>query len=282
MRVVAAISTETVREGCRRHGLTGVEAVALARALTVGCLLVTLTKRDDERVRLSISSAGPIRQILVDARGDGSVRGMSMSRLSAPVQPAEDARVRLGGFIRGGAIQVTRDLGLEQPYQGVVALHTGEIDEDLERYLEDSEQLPSVLRCGVVLDGRGEPVAAGGILVQTLPGSDADRLAGLRERVAGGALDDVLRQPRTPAAIVGLALGGEPFDAMSETPLRFHCGCDRQRAIAVVSTLGAEDIDRLADEQERTEVRCEFCGDVQVLDRDDLRAVAHALRRTRS
>jgi len=277
IRVVAAVTTDTVREGCRRHGLRGVEAMALGRGLTAGCLLATLTKTEDERLRLSLQSSAAIKSMLVDARGNGTVRGCITSRLKAPVMPQGE---QIGAFVGSGQLVITRDLGLPKPYQGVVPLSSGEIDEDIETYLNGSEQLPSVLRCRVILDSAGDVVRAGGVLCQTFPESDPESLEPLRGVLLG--LTSLLQKDRTPEELMGFALLGGKFDAMAQSELSYHCVCGRDRALSVVSSLGAEDIDKLATEQESTEIRCSFCGDTYTLSADDLRALAVTLRETRS
>lgn len=277
IRVVTAVTTQTVIEGCRRHGLLGVEAIALARGITAACLLATLTKNDDERLRLAMQSSGAIRSMLVDARGDGTVRGCITSRLRSSVQIDDD---RIGEFVGSGQIMITRDLGLPNPYQGVVPLTSGEIDEDLENYLTASEQLPSVLRCRVILSSSGEVVRAAGVLCQTFPDADPEELEPIRGVLLG--LTDLLREERTPKELMGFALLGGSFDAMAESKLSYKCGCGRGRALSVLSTLGAQDIEKLADEQESTEVKCSFCGDAYTLTASDLRELATSMRDTRS
>ena len=277
IRVVTAVCTETVREGCRRHDLRGVEAVVLGRSLIAGCLLATLTKREDERTRIAVQSSGAIRSILVDARGDGTVRGCLTSRLEIPVDYDGEG---IGPFLGQGQLVVTRDIGLPRPYQGVVPLATGEIDDDLQRYLSGSEQLPSVLRCRVILGTGGEVVRAAGVLCQTFPGAPAEVLEPVRAALSG--FEDLLRADRTAHELMGFSLGGGEFEAMAESPLSYYCGCGRDRAMSVVSTLGAEDIEKLSTEQESTEVRCHFCGDVYVLSAADLRELAATIRESRS
>lgn len=277
IRVVTALTTQTVREGCRRHELSGVEAIAFARGITAGCLLATLTKSEDERLRLAVQSSGAIKSMLIDARGDGTVRGCLTSRLRGTVHPDSD---RIGTFVGSGQLAVTRDLGLPNPYQGVVPLTNGEIDQDIEHYLNESEQLPSVLRCAVVLGADGEVKRSAGVLCQTFPESDREALEPIRGILLG--LHDLLLQDRTPEELMGFALFGGEFEAMKSSPLTYQCGCGRQRALSVVATLGAEDIDKLSTEQDATHVRCSFCGDVYTLSAADLRELAASLRDTRS
>jgi len=284
IRVVAAVTTGLVREAARRHGLRSAAAVLLGRGLTAGCLLTTLTKRDDERVRIAMHADGPLGRVLVDARGDGRVRGCFLSERAAKLHVRTGpGRACLGPMVGSGHITVTRDLGLENSYQGVVELRSGELDEDLERYLGDSEQLPSVLRCHVAVGPDGEVERAAGVLAQTFPGSEPERLDRLRGQLGGDGIADVLRHDRSPEELVGFSLGGEEFHVMeAPTELRFACECGPQRALAVVSTLGAEDIDALADERGGTDVRCNYCGESYALTEIELRELAEQLREQRS
>lgn len=287
LRVVAAVTTGVVAEASARHGLRGLEVVALGRALTAGFLLTTLAKRVGERTRLAIRGAGPLRGLLVDCRGDGEggaggmhVRGCLQRHLTA----AERERVASVAEAVGtsGTLTVTRDLGLEQRYQGSVDVVSGEVDRDLEHYLNVSEQLPSVLACEVVLGATGAVQRAAGLLCQTFPGGDTEELERLRAELDGGGLADLLRQDRGCEALVGFALGGGEYEAMERSALRFQCTCGPLRARGVVSILGAADIEALAGEQAVTEVKCEFCGVVYALTADELRALAAEIRRGRS
>lgn len=286
LRLLAAVTTDLVVEACRRHELRGVEAVALGRALTAGCLLTTLTKSAHERLRVELRSDGPLGGLLVDARGDGSVRGCLLRSLGE--HPLRDilepkaGRLPLSPFFgRRGTLTVTRDLGLENRYQGTVDLAVGEVDRDLEHYLNASEQIPSLLRCEVVLDADRGVARAAGLLCQTFPGGDREQLDAIR-----GTLDDglptLLLQPRAPHELVSFALGGAGFAEMERSSLAFRCGCGPEVARSVASTLGADDLDALADEQDQTEVRCSYCGERYFLRPDDLRALAAELRRQRS
>ena len=280
-RVVGAITTNLVVEACRRHRLSGLEAVVLGRALTAGCLLATLTKNDDERVRIEARGDRRVKQILIDARSDGKVRGLLTTR-TWPVSEATDHegsfRTRVANLVGGGRIVVTRDIGLEKEYQGVVGLDVGEIDEDLERYLTNSEQLPSVLACEVELDAAGQVVRAAGILCQTFPGASPAVLEPLRSFVRDGGLADLLRHERTVEEVVAFALLGEAYQSMERRALEFYCPCGRQRALSVVSTLGAADVEQLAAEHEVTSVTCHYCGDETVLTSADLRELAAKMR----
>ena len=339
LRVVAAVTTGVVAEASARHGLRGVEVVALGRALTAACLLTTLA-RTGERMRLAMRSSGPLRGLLVDCQSEGegpavlAPRGegrhaaslglvaagvvdeprstpgtASFRRLTSDDDPGARRRADLRHGVLGvrgclqrrltaaeqgcgltvaaavgpsGTMTVTRDLGLEQRYQGTVEVVSGEVDRDLEHYLNVSEQLPSVLACEVVLGATGTVQRAAGVLVQTFPGGETDGLVQLRAAIDAGGLTDLLRQDRGCEALIGFSLGGDTFEAMERSTLQFRCTCGMERARSVVAILGAADVEALAGEQERTDVKCEFCGEVYVMTADELRALAAEIRRGRS
>ena len=167
-RVVAATTTQTVREIARRHDARGVAAVALGRAVTAGLTLATLTK-DEEQVTLQVLGDGPLGGVTVDARSSGRVRAY-LKHPGAVPQSGEFGSVRVSlaeAVGTKGVVSVIRDLGLAQNYAGQTALKTGEIDSDVENYLVKSEQIDSVLRCDTLVDREGEVVASAGLLVQT-------------------------------------------------------------------------------------------------------------------
>lgn len=284
IRVVAAITSEAVREACRRQRARGIAAVAIGRGLTAGVLLATLAKQDKERLRIQLAGDGPAGNLLIDAHGDGRVRACLEHEVEgdeADLAGARPSTARLLGM--SGHLVVTRDLGLGQGYQGAVELVSGEVDEDLQNYLDRSEQLPSALRCEVVLDAKGEVVRAAGVLAQSFPASPPELIAAVRERLTPGVLRQLLdNHERVLDELVGFALGGEAFRRMLEYPVTFHCPCGPERARSVLATLGAADLDALADEQPVTEIRCNFCGDVTRLSAHEVREVAAKLRMTQS
>lgn len=286
IRVVAATTTEAVREACRRQAARGIAAVVIGRALTSGALLATLSKGERERVRIQLGGRGPVGQVIIDAHGDGRVRACIERHTSeeqlGPIAIAQRISTAVAVGTRGHVV-VTRDLGLATPYQGSVDLRSGEVDEDLEHYLDTSEQLPSALRTEVVLDQHGEVLRAAGILAQSFPGSDPQLIAKVRSRLAGDALGTVIAtHEREVGELVGLALGGAGFRSMLEHAVTFHCPCGPERALSVLATLGASDLEALADEQQQTEVRCNFCGQATMVDAQQVRDLAARLRRAHS
>jgi molecular chaperone Hsp33 len=225
-----------------------------------------------------------VGRILVDGLSDGSVRGCLQRRLAADAAWESFAgRPVLGDFVgRTGVAVVTRDLGLQQQYQGTIAVTSGEIDADLERYLLHSEQIPSVLVCEVVVDAAGRVARAAGVLVQTFPAADPAALLPARAALQAGALYALLGQPRTAEQLMGAALAGATGRTLARSRPHFVCTCGRERALSILSTLGAEELESLATEPGPTEVRCSFCGDTWNVTEAELRELAGRLRRERS
>ncbi len=283
LRVVAAVTSELVQDGCARHDVRHGEAIVLGRALTAGCLLSTLAKGNDERVRLDISAGGKVGTILVDSRATGLVRGCLQHTDTGQDIPVYHGRAEVATLVgTGGRLVVTRDLGLDQQYQGTVAVTTGEIDIDIEHYLSQSEQLPSALGCEVVLDAQGYPLRSCGVLCQTFPGGEASHVEAVRALLRAGGLADLLVHDRETEELIGFAMLGGEFEDMGGYPLAFECACTRETAFSVVTTLGADDVDALADEPGETEVRCSFCGARYFMTATELHELASQMRRERS
>ena len=287
LSVITVCCTRAVADACDGAPLRGIDAIALGRAFAGAFLLMANAKRDEERLRIQIAGEGQLGQIMVDVHGDGRGRAALQVALPPehPLHILADERPRpvLAPVVGlPGTMTITRDLGVARRYQGHVELVSAEIDEDLQAYLLESEQVESALRVAVQLDAKGQVVAAGGVLVQALPGTEVALVEAVRERLAEGALYESLARGLSHEALAALALGVEP-DALElgtalERPLRFECNCGPERARRVLSSLGAEDLDKLADEQPVTEIRCNFCGKVTEVSADAVREIASAIR----
>jgi molecular chaperone Hsp33 len=270
-RVVAVTATGVAREAIRRHEATGLAAIALARGVTAGLLLATLTK-DEERVTLQLLGDGPLGALTVDATGAGTARAYvknvtAVERL--PAGPPE--RPRLADALGpAGVVNVIRDVGLRESFRGQTSFATGEIDDDCERYLTTSEQIESALRCETALAADGTVAFAAGILVQALPGGrGAPVVADARARLGAGALREAMAggaagagpPGRDAGALVEHALGDVlgAWHALDARPVRFFCPCSRERAGATLALLGRDELAAMILEDGKAEVTCNFC-----------------------
>ncbi|HVZ73932.1 MAG TPA: Hsp33 family molecular chaperone HslO [Polyangia bacterium] len=270
-RVVVVTATDVAREAIRRHGATGAAVVALARGLTSGLLLATLTK-DDERATLQLLGDGPLGGITVDATAAGTARGYvrNPDDARAPIDLAAPRPSVARAVGTRGVVSVVRDVGLREPFSGQTEIVSGEVDEDCEHYLTTSEQIESALRCETVLAPDGSLVAAAGVLVQALPGGRGVRgVLAARAHFEDGALQRALASAPPDAQTLvermlddggsgfGEALG--PVVTLDARPVRFHCPCTRERAAASIALLGAAEIASMILEDGQAEVACNFC-----------------------
>jgi molecular chaperone Hsp33 len=265
VRVVAVTTTDVAREAIRRHGATGAAAIALARGLTAGLLLATLTK-DEERVTLQLMGSGPLGGLTIDATASGTARGYVKNVVAIDAPPDASRRPSVAEALgTDGIVSVIRDLGMRESFRGQTSLASGEVDEDCERYLTESEQIDSALRCETLLDADGRLVASAGLLVQALPGGrGAAAVSAARARLHAGALTAALNaDPRAADAggLVETALGDVlgMWNALDERPVRFHCPCSRERAGSTLALLGASEIAAMILEDGKAEVVCNFC-----------------------
>ena len=265
------VATDVVRDAVRRHGTSPTATVALGRAL-MGTLLLATEAADGETVQIQILGNGPLGTVTVTANSAGEVRGYAAHPHAEPGET-------------GGALDVARAVGLgvlrvernhpswSEPYTGMIPLASGEIAQDVARYLLESEQKPSAVALGVYLDPDGTVGAAAGYLVQGLPGADLAALDEMEQRI--GALGQLSRRVHDGASAEDLAgeLLGKPVEALwSRVEPRFYCPCDVARVERAATLLGRDEIREIIRNGETLEVRCAFCAEIYHLTPDQLGA----------
>jgi len=284
VRVVAVISTALSQEAARRHRCVAGAQVALSRAATTGLLLATMTK-GAEQFTLSIAGDGPLGEVSADARGDGTVRAYARHpEVLVPAGPGESARLA-PGIGSQGVVRTLRDLGLRQRFSGQSPIVSGEIDADVEHYLRTSEQIESALGCDAAIGDDTKIAAAGGLLVQCLPGEEAAPFVReVSERLRQGALFAALASATDCAtdaeALARHLLGdaGADLRVLSRGPVEFRCRCSAKRVLAALSSLPAADLEQMIDEDGGAEVTCDYCREVFRLGAEQLEPLAAAAR----
>jgi molecular chaperone Hsp33 len=282
VRAFSIDATEVVGELQRRHGTEPAVTAAIGR-LAIGTLLFGANlKQEEHLVTVRIQGDGPAGMLLATANGRGEVRGLVGSPRTGVAQ-ARDGKLNVSGVVgRRGRLTVTRDLGMRQPYVGVTELVSGEVGEDLAHYLASSEQTPSAVGIGVFVRTDGQVEAAGGYMVQLMPGVGNATALEIEETVSalphpttmirsGDAPEDILRRI-FPAG----------FELLDRISVRFHCPCSRERVERALMLLGADALDEIiANDAARgqTEVVCEFCGEQYLLGLDEVGSLADRVRR---
>jgi len=276
LRGIACATLDLTREAARRHAAYPVSAAALGYGLTAGALLGALLKVQ-ERVALKVEGNGRLRKIVVEADAYGRVRGYVAVPDAVSPQPVDRAAV--SEAVGHGMLTVVKDLRLKDLYRSVVALESGELDRELMYYFNTSEQIPSTVALGVELGREAQVVAAGGFLLQLLPGGDPALVDRLERRLAElPPTTTLLRQGVAPAIILERLLGEMPTIHLGRIPLSFTCGCSPEQVAGVLRLLGGTELDHLLADPGEVTVTCEFCKEPYHFDRTELQAIRDGIR----
>lgn len=276
LRAVAAETTLLVEECRHRQQTDPTATVALGRVATAAALMGGLLK-GEQRLALIVEGSGPLKRLQAETDAYGRVR----ATLKEPVAnlPPRDGRFDVAGAVgRAGFLHVVKDLGLKEPYRGMVQLATSEIGEDLATYFATSEQTPSTVALGVELDRQAGVAAAGGFLLQLLPGGDPALVEQLEDRLAHlPPTTTLLRQGVGPATILERLLEGIPTTHLGQIPLTFACSCTREQVSGVLKLLGPAELDEILAEQGEATVTCDFCKEPYHFDRAELEVIRGGL-----
>ncbi len=250
---LGCVTTGLVNQVSHLHGTSRTASAALGRALT-GALM-----KRGQRVALKFEGNGPLKKIIAEADQNGTVRGfVAVPDAEVPVQ---DEKLNVAGALGGeGLLTVVKDLGLKEPYRGIVKLLTGEIAEDIAYYFVESEQIPTAVGLGVFVRIDGEVSAAGGFLIQSLPPSEDRIVEQLVENIRKiPSVTDLLREGKTPEEMLDMIFSGIPHHFLEKRNLFFRCSCSRERSERILISLGNQELERIISEQGETDVTCEFC-----------------------
>ncbi|MFN0124256.1 MAG: Hsp33 family molecular chaperone HslO [Blastocatellia bacterium] len=279
VRAIAAVTTQLTGEACRRHGTSRTATAALGRALT-GALLLGRTFKDLERVTLQFQGRGPAGTIFAEASSRGTVRGY-ITNPAAEVPLNKHGKLDVGGLLGPGLLHVIREAAWEmgfsrEPYYGSVPLVSGEIAEDLANYLLVSEQISSAVSLGVFtsLDeaGGAQVTAAGGYLIQLMPGADEETIATLETAISlAPHTTEMIRQGADASDILRIALNEMPLEILEEIPVALRCSCSPERAFNLVAALGNAEITDMLEQDHGAKLTCHFCNEVYWLDEAALR-----------
>ena len=272
VRVLTCVTTDLAREAAERHAAYPIAAAALAYGMTAGALLGALLKVQ-ERVALKIDGDGRLGKMIVEADAYGRVRGY----IAVPdaVSGESLSREAVGEAIgRSGVLTVVKDLRVRDLYRSATALEYGELDKELQHYLNQSEQVPSLVQIGVVVDEESRTVkVCGGLLAQALPGHGHDALHRLAERLEQQApLENLLAQGETPEQVMERILQGDEYIMLDKTEITFSCSCSKERSAKALRMLEAEDRLALIAEGEAI-IDCHFCHARYTFSRDELVAL---------
>lgn len=267
VRIYAITTKNLVQEAADRHHTSHLATAALGRAMS-GALMLAATMKDGERILLKLKGDGPMGEVVAEAQGT-SVRGY----VGEPdvFMPLKNGKLDIGGALGQGTITLTRYLQNGESFTGHAELADGEIATDITNYLYMSEQTPSSVALGVLVDKDGKVLAAGGYFIQAMPGCDEEVLEKLGNNVAVTPyVTQLLELGYTPEKIIEILARGLEFDIKESMPVKFSCGCSKDKILNMLAALSQDDIDYLT-EQPDTEVHCQYCNKVYHFSSEELK-----------
>lgn len=261
----AAISGKAIVERARQiHHTSPVATAALGRTLLAAALLGNDLKDEGNSLTIRLSGGGPIGNIMAVSDFRGNVRGYcSRPQVDLPLRKS-DGKLDVSGAVgTEGSLTVIKDIGVGDPYIGQVTLATGEIAEDITKYLAESEQIPSACALGVLVDRDYSVLAAGGYILSLMPGADDMQITRLEQNLSGQIpVTTRLREGATMRDILDSVLAGFEWSVLEEDPVEYRCFCSKQRVEAALLSMGRDELCKLRDEQKEAEVTCQFCDQV--------------------
>jgi molecular chaperone Hsp33 len=261
LRLLAARTTDLTQEGCKRHQTLPTASAALGRTLTAGALFAS-TLKGEEKYTIRIAGNGPLGEIVVDANAFGQVRGyVHNGQVHFPVNGK--GKLDVGRAVgEKGMVAVVKSFGPQHQFTGQTPIISGEIAEDLNAYLVNSEQIPSALALGVLVNPDGTIAASGGYLVQAMPGCDDETLKKVEATIYRlPAISNLLSSGLTPEEILSKIIPDNGLEILQQKPLQFKCSCSRQRTEATLMLLGKNELEDMVKTQHGADAHCNFCNE---------------------
>lgn len=261
VRAFACTSKELVEEGVKIHSCTMTAAAALGRTLTVGAMMGTMMLQNEtDKLTLQINSRGPIGGIIVVADHHGNVKGEVYNPNIEVYTKNDGKKLDVGKAVGKGVLNVIKDLGMKEPYVGQIPLVSGEIAEDFTNYFATSEQIPSAVALGVLVNPDGSIESAGGLIVQLMPGAEDEIISHLEKFFGSGfSISHELESGKTPEDILQDALGEFDLQIFEKPEIKYNCDCNRERFEKGLISLGKQEINDIIAEDGKAEIVCQFC-----------------------
>ncbi|TXC85026.1 Hsp33 family molecular chaperone HslO [Metabacillus litoralis] len=276
VRAYATRTTDTVAEAQRRHQTWPTASAALGRSMTAGVMLGSMLK-GDAKLTIKIEGGGPLGPILVDSNSKGEVRGY-VTNPQTHFDLNDKGKLDVARAVgTEGNLTVVKDLGLKDHFSGQVPIVSGELGEDFTYYLVTSEQIPSSVGVGVLVNPDNTILASGGFIIQLLPGAEEDTITKIEQRLSTiEPISRLIQRGLTPEEILEEVLGEGNVRILDKQPVHFKCQCSKERIENAIVSLGTEEIQAMIDEDGQAEAQCHFCNELYHLNRQDLEELKRA------
>lgn len=276
IKFTAVCTTETVERARQIHKTLPLATAALGRTLSAASMMGRELKDKNGSVTIQIKGNGPLGAITAIGDCDGCVRGY-LQNPAAELPLLPNGHLDVGSGVGRGYLMVIKDIGVGEPFTGTTALHNGEIAEDITKYFAESEQVPSAVALGVLVDIDQHVKQAGGYIVQLMPGATDEDITRLENNIAkAGAMTAMLESGMSLEDIAHAVLDGFEVEFLEEAPVTYRCGCNHAKVTRALISLGKGELTRLRDEEEGIEVTCQFCDKVYKMTRDDIAVMLEA------
>lgn len=273
IRIFAVTAKDLVESAKNHHNTSPVMTAALGRLLMGGVMMGAMMKGEKDLLTIQIQCSGPAKGLMVTSDAKGHVKGYPF--VNDVILPANDkGKLDVGHALDLGVMSVIKDMGMKEPYVGQVALQTGEIGDDLTYYFATSEQIPSSVGLGVLMNKDNTVRAAGGFILQLMPFAKEELIDDIEKKI--GALQSVtslIEDGETPEELLGAVLKGIEFEVTDTLPVEFHCDCSKERILKSLATLPKKDLDDLISGGEGIEVKCQFCNTAYQFETEDLKEI---------
>lgn len=272
IRAFAATTKELVETARQHHNTSPVATAALGRLLTGGAMMGSMMKNPTDVLTIQIKCSGPIGGLTVTGDASGKMKGYVDN--PDAILPPKNGKLDVGGALGQGVMTVIKDMGLKEPYSGQTILQTGEIAEDLTYYFATSEQVPSSVGLGVLMEKDNTVRCAGGFIVQVMPFIEESVLCKLEENISNiQSVTSMLDAGYTPEMILEKVLEGLDVEFTDSVPTEFYCNCSKERIEKAIISVGKKDIQDMIEDGESIEVKCHFCDTAYEFTVDELKGL---------
>ena len=260
IRAFAAVTTEMVETAREHHNTSPVATAALGRLLTAGAMMGSMMKGEKDVLTLQIKAGGPLQGITVTADSQGNVKGY-VGNPDVCIPSNSKGKLDVAGAVGPGFLTVIKDMGLKEPYSGQVMLQTCEIAEDLTYYFATSEQVPSAVGLGVLMNKNNTVRQAGGFIVQLMPFAEEEVISRLEQNVQKiNSVTNLLEEGHTPESLLEKVLEGFDIQINEKMDTRFHCNCSKERVAKALISIGRKELNEMIQEGKPIEMNCHFCN----------------------
>lgn len=279
IRAFAATTREMVEFARSAHNTSPVATAALGRLLTAGSMMGIMMKGEKDLLTLQVKAGGPLNGMTVTADSKGNVKGY-VGNPNVVIHANEKGKLDVAGAVGVGFMNVIKDMGLKEPYVGQTVLQTSEIAEDLTYYFATSEQVPSSVGLGVLMEKDNTVKQAGGFIIQLMPFTEEAVIEKLEENLKNvTSVTELLEKGHTPESLLETLLAGFDLEINEKVPTQFHCNCTKERVEKALISIGRKEIQELIDEGKEIEMNCHFCNKNYIFTVEELKNILKACRK---